>query len=1290
MRTFGRCMLGCLIFVGCTDRVSPIPAPERASNRGNQPSDAMSTIGQTDLGLPGDLGFGIVTDGAIQDASVDTMTDVEGRDDPTVVTMNSGGDIDPLDMAMNDEQDAGVDRAPDGSVDGDGDAASPVDAANDAQISPLDAGRDVDVGLTADADVTPVYPTAWREITHEGRGGRHEWLAGRGADLSRRQPDGHIYRLHIPSPEGPGLRIARLRDDGSGQFDDLTRERLPSEWGRFDGYTSGVFIDLNDDGWSDIAVWGDNLFGVSKCFIFDVGEQRFRPIDFSTPEEFTMFFGGTPGYYDAPNRHVNVVLAEDLDGDGDEDLFLGRQNINVILENLTIQNGIRQDWGLATVRSDDDMRSIIPRFDLHPLEHRHRTVDEFRNTMAATAFAFDGQTWILAADGACGGRDGCSDQEDWANTACFIANCPMVPQFQQSMVHLYGFTGLDAPTLNGHCEIGEATMPDHPDCDNDGMVEKHEEVSFRFTDHAHRWQPFLNAISVAAVKTGQADRPIELVIFGGVKKSERSLASECFIDPTPEACNGLLWRSRSVLIPIDPDRTVGVTEPAPPALALPFFQADYAQSVDLERDGISELIVGSRATLQAGTPISLARRSDEGWRHEPPGDAHMDQDHSLYQLLVHDVDGDDLLDVLTARIEGFATLWGTHTDDGVGLGWQRRAPLQTANLEKVAFADFDLDGDLDGVTKTDTDTASDRPAMLFYLNDGQGTLTAKDDAVVWSADQAERLGFRGTVHTLDIDRDGDVDVVASQQGPLLVLENRFIPDGQLVFQDRPDWVPPWYDQGGMLVPGDPDATPPCTTWRGPSTPAEFRGNARCKGFHMAVADYDGNGGEDLAVVVPKGMNDILFNNLGGDRCGDHPWCAPRFLSARTDLRIASVLPSTIERGFGQNNQSARVQALTGELEPSAADLVIIHSGETAELRSGQRFKNQISQPFPHGIFCTEDTDCPEADHQCRGLLAGSLVDRYFSDLKVCLAGDELQQPVVNGWFTAMDGAFPGRGAGLENPGSYRAIGCTAYGDLNGDGHGDFLVATAVGDATPDLTGAFSVGPRCSATATACDQVFVCQPAQCDQLDWDPAQPHAREQQCCSRYTADSDPDKFDEMGVFMTPECFPASCQIKGNDALLTPQEAKVFVYVWHEDDQRFVEQPAPLEHPGCPGATIHDCALSDLNGDGRDDVVLAGYLTSEIPESRTARPLTLLTHPFSHERRRTRTALTTSIWLNAGTDAAGALQPFPRADLPSIADKIYHLSIVDLDGDAIPEIVTTGANNLSIYGAVIEDDARP
>ena len=42
------------------------------------------------------------------------------------------------------------------------------------------------------------------------------------------------------------------------------------------------------------------------------------------------------------------------------------------------------------------------------------------------------------------------------------------------------------------------------------------------------------------------------------------------------------------------------------------------------------------------------------------------------------------------------------------------------NMKKVVFADFDLDGDLDGVTKTDFDTNSDSPAMFLFINDGDG------------------------------------------------------------------------------------------------------------------------------------------------------------------------------------------------------------------------------------------------------------------------------------------------------------------------------------------------------------------------------------------------------------------------------------------------------------------------------------------------------------------------------------------------------------------------------------------
>ena len=89
----------------------------------------------------------------------------------------------------------------------------------------------------------------------------------------------------------------------------MTGDRLPSEWGLNRIYSAGTFVDVNHDGWSDIAVWGESGLGSVEVYVFDSEAAQFRPLGLAMDRAYaSQFFGGAPdaGVY-MPALHINTA-----------------------------------------------------------------------------------------------------------------------------------------------------------------------------------------------------------------------------------------------------------------------------------------------------------------------------------------------------------------------------------------------------------------------------------------------------------------------------------------------------------------------------------------------------------------------------------------------------------------------------------------------------------------------------------------------------------------------------------------------------------------------------------------------------------------------------------------------------------------------------------------------------------------------------------------------------------------------------------------------------------------------
>lgn len=106
-------------------------------------------------------------------------------------------------------------------------------------------------------------------------------------------------------------RSVLLENDGSGRFMDVTESRADS-LASVGMVTDAAWTDYNSDGELDLVVVGEWM----PITVFEQQAGRFA--------ERTAGLGRTNGWW-------NVVIAEDLDGDGDEDLIAGNLGLNSVV-----------------------------------------------------------------------------------------------------------------------------------------------------------------------------------------------------------------------------------------------------------------------------------------------------------------------------------------------------------------------------------------------------------------------------------------------------------------------------------------------------------------------------------------------------------------------------------------------------------------------------------------------------------------------------------------------------------------------------------------------------------------------------------------------------------------------------------------------------------------------------------------------------------------------------------------------------------------------------------------------
>ncbi len=192
---------------------------------------------------------------------------------------------------------------------------------------------------------------------------------------------------------------------------------------------------------------------------------------------------------------------------------------------------------------------------------------------------------------------------------------------------------------------------------------------------------------------------------------------------------------------------------------LPDSEANAVAHTDLNGDGALELFL-----CGAGQDLLLINDGKGGFRDESrerlPREATTGQDAEFC-----DVDGDGDLDLVLA-LEGGHALW---TNDGKAHfcdETQNRLPWIGALVEarKVTPCDIDGDDDLD-LFFSHVGWQGRKPQDKLYLNDGKGVF--RDVTSTWLPVEAETTVDAKFV---DLDGDGDLDLVRANLGPLSVWE----------------------------------------------------------------------------------------------------------------------------------------------------------------------------------------------------------------------------------------------------------------------------------------------------------------------------------------------------------------------------------------------------------------------------------------------------------------------------------------------------------------------------------------
>jgi len=338
-----------------------------------------------------------------------------------------------------------------------------------------------------------------------------------------------------------------------------------------------------------------------------------------------------------------------------------------------------------------------------------------------------------------------------------------------------------------------------------------------------------------------------------------------------------------------------------PYTAYPIFDESLDLEVgDFDRDGDIDIAVATTGRLWEGSTISIWTNTGQGaFVNTRLIDAGATGPSGLTTA---DYNGDGWLDLAVAHDRYIVTgnSIAVLLSDGAG-NW--RAPVVytlTAGTNKIASGDLDGDGDLDLAVAHETNR------WTFMRNTGSGAFTSAGN---FTGIPQGSLPDLPTIHLVDFDRDGDLDVFYSHRDSGGVSDGAFgfwrnAGGGNFGSPEQVNFN--WYTNGPVSittadVTGDgwPDvlaATGTSDQWYlvpgngsgGFAAPRRFRAGQNPSS--MQAADLDGDGDFEVTVVCAQSMGACVYTNPG-----DGSFVQPPVIDM-TDPGLAPAFPTNLEAG----------------------------------------------------------------------------------------------------------------------------------------------------------------------------------------------------------------------------------------------------------------------------------------------------------------------------------------------------------------------------------------------------------